>query len=628
MMESEVIIVGLGPVGAMAANLLGQYGISTRVFERLTEIYFAPRAIAMDAEALRTFEMIGMGDWMDQHILKAGAELRTASPPGGQVLLDMSDMTHRRRYGCHQLCTFHQPTVEKELRRRLEQYANVQVNLGHEVTAFAETDGKVHVTVRPVSGHETHTFVCKYLLACDGGRSFVRKHLGLKYQGFSIPEHWLVMDVTCEDKSFDDDWPNSSLVASANRVFLNARLPGDMRRIEVLLKDDEKALTVVREENTTRLLNEIGIDVEKLTFKRRMVYKFHARSVSQWWQGHIVLLGDAAHCMPPTKGQGLCCGLEDAANLSWKIALLCRGNLTNKLDLRQYREQQKQHQEQQQQQQQASEPLTDNVGAASNLLSSFEAERQPWIERQTNVIIALRRMVTITSPAAIMLRDSVFKFMNRVYGRELMLGELYKGRPDLHQGLIHPENQSVRVRLGSRVHVHSLCSSGQYFIQPTLRRSDDTIDSVLLDKVLGPTWCWLSLDESPLSVLSAEHHAYLENIGCTFVRVMRQGIDITSVKTDGASEVLIVDNGSIEKWMRRFRCHSVLVRPDRFVFGTVSKSTSAASQSHCVNTMQAILTGKTPLTYRTAPMSFVAKVKLVATLLALVLLLLLLWVLF
>ncbi|XP_070535068.1 3-(3-hydroxy-phenyl)propionate/3-hydroxycinnamic acid hydroxylase-like [Ptychodera flava] len=128
----DVIISGLGPVGAVTANLLAQYGLTVAVFERDFEIYnLGPRAIAIDAEAMIVFGMMGLDDWLDSHVVKPCIGVRTGVPPNGVTLLSVKPERHSL-YGHQRIAFFNQPCLEKTLRDNLEQYSNVKVYLGHE----------------------------------------------------------------------------------------------------------------------------------------------------------------------------------------------------------------------------------------------------------------------------------------------------------------------------------------------------------------------------------------------------------------------------------------------------------------------------------------------------------------
>src|SRR5687768_11249530 len=172
--DVDVLVVGLGPVGAAAAHLLGAAGMRTLVVERDAEPYPLPRAIAFDGEILRILEGLGLPGGLPpmnahQHVRIAGASGR----PLAEVAFD--DPAN----GMPGLAFFLQPELERALRAGLASLPTVGVALGTELEGLAQDADVVTAVVRDVPTGERRAVRASYLLACDGARSPVRRALGI-----------------------------------------------------------------------------------------------------------------------------------------------------------------------------------------------------------------------------------------------------------------------------------------------------------------------------------------------------------------------------------------------------------------------------------------------------------------
>lgn len=123
--DVDVLIVGMGPVGAMIANLLGRYGVRTLVIEKSTALFMAPRAIALDNEALRILQQAGIGERGFEQLAIPSVQL--VSPQLGEfgAINTLGPID-----GHPKLVTFYQPELEHMLRTRLERYECVDIMLG------------------------------------------------------------------------------------------------------------------------------------------------------------------------------------------------------------------------------------------------------------------------------------------------------------------------------------------------------------------------------------------------------------------------------------------------------------------------------------------------------------------
>jgi 3-(3-hydroxy-phenyl)propionate hydroxylase len=320
--QTDVLISGFGPVGATIANLLGIYGVRTLVVDKATEIFMAPRAIALDNEALRILQLAGLSEDAFERI--AIPCVRMHSPYFGEFarINSSGDID-----GHPKLVTFYQPDLEGALRDRLAMHACVRTALGAELIDFAQDDERVIARLRGADG-EISTVTAKYLIGADGAGSRVRAQIGQAFKGSTYAQDWLIVDAKHVPQPID----HIEFLCDPRRPTPHMVAPGDRERWEFMLHPGETREEMERDATIHELLRPWG-HPQDMHIERKAVYRFHARSVACFGAGRVFLAGDAAHITPPFAGQGLVAGLRDAANLSWKLAWVLNGRAaTNVLD--------------------------------------------------------------------------------------------------------------------------------------------------------------------------------------------------------------------------------------------------------------------------------------------------------
>jgi len=322
-LDADVVIVGCGPVGVMAGLRCVQRGLTVIAIDKSPDIYPLPRAIAMDDETQRVLQNAGLLD-----------QLRAHSTPilGGEFV----DADHKRVVGIEfetgtlgvmslpPIVAFDQPGVEGFLRRAAAA-AGVEFRFGPEAVGITEWADRASVDL---TGPQP-SITGRWVIASDGASSTIRKHLGIRFidQGFDQP--WLVVDATQLE-------PGLGLTRLAQQICDPSRVitvvPGhaDRRRWEFHLHDDEPRELAEGPEFVASLLAPWGTP-EQIRVDRIAWYRFHAVVAERFSIGHVFLAGDAAHQTPPFNGQGMCAGIRDAENLSWKLAEVAHGRADERL---------------------------------------------------------------------------------------------------------------------------------------------------------------------------------------------------------------------------------------------------------------------------------------------------------
>jgi 3-(3-hydroxy-phenyl)propionate hydroxylase len=314
--DYDVIIVGAGPTGVLAANLLGGYGVRTLVLDREADIVMIPRAVGMCEEGSRILGSAGL----DVDCSDAFYPINNVQFVDGDLKPQFFGDMDWYRNGFRPIRMFHQPSLEREMRKSLERFPHVDLWSEVEMLHFEDGGSDVLVTVRR-QGEELQ-LRCRYLLGCDGAKSSVRSALGIGFSGSTYPQDWVIVDIENNPIASND----VAFTIDPRRPSVTMPGPGRRRRWEFVVKKDDDVETIFEDKNLLELIAPWG-DMSGIKIERKAVYTFHARTARHYQKGRVFLLGDAAHITPPFAGQGMMAGLRDAYNLCWKIAAVVQGRV-------------------------------------------------------------------------------------------------------------------------------------------------------------------------------------------------------------------------------------------------------------------------------------------------------------
>lgn len=317
----DVAVIGYGPTGAALAHLLGACGLKVIVLERETAAYHLPRAVHFDAEVMRVLQWIGIAKEM---------EPLTALHPGmrfvdgdGRLLLDWPRPQGLGPLGWRSNYRFHQPDLERLLRDRLAERPTVTVRTRCEVFFLEDRGETVDLRFEDMTRGKVERISANYVVGCDGARSLVRRFIETGMEDYGFHERWLVIDVLLRGEK-PELGDHSIQYCVPERPATYVRGPGRRRRWEITVRPDEDAAEIARPERVWELLSP-WLKPEEAELERTAVYVFHSLVAEHWRKGRLFLAGDACHQTPPFMGQGLCAGIRDAADLYWKLAVVCRG---------------------------------------------------------------------------------------------------------------------------------------------------------------------------------------------------------------------------------------------------------------------------------------------------------------
>ncbi len=305
---AEVLVVGAGPTGLLLAGDLASAGVSCRVLERRTDESNLTRAFAVHARTLEVFDARGIAD----ELVATGKKIGRLRLFGG-VSLDLSTLPTRFPY----LLITPQYHVERILRERAERLG-ARIVSGAEVVALRQDSAGVELDDATGATHRAG-----YAVGCDGVRSAVRHLLGLPFPGQAIVRSIMLADVRLADPP-----PDVLAVNAVGRYFAFVAPFGDgWYRVFAWNRDHQVADTEPVELDEVRTAARAAFGTDFGMHDPRWLGRFHSdeRQVPEYRTGRVFLAGDAAHVHSPAGGQGMNTGLQDAANLGWKLAAAVHG---------------------------------------------------------------------------------------------------------------------------------------------------------------------------------------------------------------------------------------------------------------------------------------------------------------
>ncbi len=433
MIEVDVLIVGYGPVGAAIAGLLGRYGVRTLVVDRAPGVLVAPRAIALDNEALRILQMVGLAD--DAFAKVRIPYVRMLCPHVGEFGRVNTTGTID---GHPKLVTFYQPELERALRANVERHPCVSARTGVAMVRFVDGGDAVRAVLRTSSGEEANVHA-RYLVGADGACSEVRRAIGEEFEGRTYAEDWLIVDALGAPGDFD----HVEFLCDPARPTPHMLAPGGRTRWEFMLAPGETREEMETDAKIVELLRP-WVKAEDLRIERKAVYRFHARVCRRFGVGRVFLAGDAAHLTPPFVGQGLVAGLRDAANLAWKLAWVVRGR------------------------------------ASPTILDTYDQERRPHAIKMIRLAKLMGQLVMPRSRLRAV----------AVHGGMALLRRLPAGRAFFDELGMKPKNAFDR-----GLFVPGPVPRGTWFPQTTVRTADGSAGPS--DEALGPELALVGLGVDP-----------------------------------------------------------------------------------------------------------------------------------
>ena len=319
----QVIIAGAGPVGLLTALALAKQDIPVLVLEAEPGLTRDLRAGTYHPPSLEMMAPYGITGEMHKTAIKVPRWQIRDRKEGVIVDWDVSLIKELTPYPYRLHLEQHRltPIIHSKLR----ECPNAEVRFSHEVTDFSQTADKVVVTAKTPGGADK--IEAHWLVGCDGGRSTVRKCMGVAFDGYTWPERFLVASTTYDYEPHG--YRLNTYVADPENWNAMFKMPGDgptgLWRVLFPVRPDEDEAAALSGENVERLMQGFQPKAGRYQIEYQSMYKVHQRVAADFRVGRALLAGDAAHVNNPIGAFGLNGGIHDAINLAEKLGKVCRG---------------------------------------------------------------------------------------------------------------------------------------------------------------------------------------------------------------------------------------------------------------------------------------------------------------
>ena len=312
MQRRNVIVVGAGPVGTVAALACARFGMDVTLLEAQSKIDDSPRASTTQPPTLEILAELGL----IEEYLRVGLVARTFQfwdRPTRELVAEFDFARLKDETAFPYVVQTEQHKLASMALERLQG----RVRMGARVTGISQSDDCVSVQI------DKETLTADYVIAADGGRSTVRKSLGIEFEGYTWPERFLVITTKFDFQAAlgcclrnymadPQEWTNLFKVAGDD-------LKGRWRAVFNTREDetDEEALA---DAAVRARLGRVHVPQDQRDYLHLNLYSVHQRVAKSFRKGRVFLCGDAAHVNNPIGGLGLNSGIHEA----WHLANLLK----------------------------------------------------------------------------------------------------------------------------------------------------------------------------------------------------------------------------------------------------------------------------------------------------------------
>ena len=496
---TAVLVVGAGPTGLLLAAELQRRGVAFHLIDSRTAPMHWDRATVVHPRSLQIFESLGLG----RKFLDAGCRQRLIKiHSNGELLGKMELSSCGSAYGFN--VGLSEEVTESILTEYLERSGGI-VNRGSRLVGLVQRGDGVLAEIE--HDGQCHQINARWVVGCDGVHSPTRETTNIAFEGHDIVKPWAVFDATLA--GWTDTYEGNFVYFGEHPTIFTA-IPGHRWRVYLRPSSAESDLV----EDATAVLRVYApgasfVDVENPT-------RFHCATkiAKHYRSGAVFLAGDAAHLCSPAQGHGMNCGLQDAFNLAWKMALVYHGD------------------------------------AGAELLNSYEAERRPAAELVAHSGDEFENALTMTNPAGCDARDQAIRAMiadptarQHEIVAETELNVVYSGSPiiegegnsSLAAGQRLPDQIAVRRPDRQECRLHELAHRAGHTLILLTGPAADASEVVDLHAALQRVAAESSVFEAAVGLSSVRDLSaaigYLEPAAAALLGV--QGSMLLAVRPDG-----------------------------------------------------------------------------------------------
>lgn len=321
-MRTSVAIVGAGPTGLTLALALANYGIDFKLIDSKAVISPLSKALGIQARTLELLEDLGaVSPFLEQG--KANGKINlfvSGKKKGGFDLSAIGEGFSAYPY----MLTLPQNQTEEILAQKVEELGQ-KIHWSTALVALEQNTQGVHLQLKNPEGELEH-LQADYLVGCDGARSKVRHELELPFEGGTDSRYFYVVDTQIIWEGTQDTADMYNCFCKNSFVAI-IRMPGTdrFRIIGIMPKEFDNPASTTQADIVHQIKTDSELDIELVDISWHAVYKVHTRKAPSFQQGRCFIAGDAAHVHTPAGGQGMNTGIQDAYNLAWKLAMVCKG---------------------------------------------------------------------------------------------------------------------------------------------------------------------------------------------------------------------------------------------------------------------------------------------------------------
>lgn len=324
-----VVVVGGGPVGYCAALGLANHGVPVVLLEADDCVCFGSRAICISRRSLEIVERLGAADGF----LKKGLPWT-----GGRSFYRNTEVLHFKmptdeNQKLPPMVNLAQYSIEQFLLDAAESRSeSIEIRWQNRLAAIDLREDGARLTVDTPAGG--YTMDADWVVAADGGRSFLRETLGLQLKGTSYEGRYVIVDILLDSKRPAERLAYFDPACNRGSTVLVHKQPDNVWRIDYQLRDGEDPDQAINPENVIPRVKSL-LDMMGETAPWHPIwigiYKANALTLEDYRHKHVLFAGDAAHLVPIFGVRGANSGIDDADNLAWKLAFVVKGLASEKL---------------------------------------------------------------------------------------------------------------------------------------------------------------------------------------------------------------------------------------------------------------------------------------------------------
>jgi len=323
--QRPILIAGGGPVGFITALALARQGLPVHLFEAEAGINDMPRAATTHAATLEMLAGLGMvEEVIERGYVEPLFRIWDRQSKALIAEFDFGILKDETPYPFAVQCEQHK--LAGMALRRLRDYPHASVEFSARVTSLEQFSDHVEITVDSAEG--TRKIAGSYLIGNDGGRSTVRKALGIEFEGYTHPERFMILTTT-EDLGLVYPGCTRNYVTDPEAWFSVFKVSGDERgplwRVLSATRIEQTDEELMNPDATERRLQAFLPKPTPYDIVHRNLYNVHQRVAASFRKGRVFLAGDAAHVNNPLGGLGLNFGIHDSVELTTLLGRVIRG---------------------------------------------------------------------------------------------------------------------------------------------------------------------------------------------------------------------------------------------------------------------------------------------------------------